>query len=173
MAAPRSRPRWLSGLAVVAVGVAVGWLGWSLLTPAPGSDRRLPELTLERLEGGELPLASLAGQPLVVNLWATWCLPCLRELPLLAEHARANPDVRFVFVDQGEAREAVAAYLAERPELELGTVALDRDLALSLEFDLLGLPNTLFFDARGRLVRTHVGEVLEADLVAYLAALQE
>lgn len=45
--------------------------------------------------------------------------------------------------------------------------------SLSLEFDLLGLPNTLFFDARGRLVRTHVGEVLEADLVAYLAALQE
>src|SRR5690606_41222962 len=78
MAAPPSGPSWLSGLAVVAVGVAVGWLGWLLLTPAPGSDRRRPELTLERLEGGELPLASLAGQPLVVNLWATWCLPCLQ-----------------------------------------------------------------------------------------------
>ena len=93
----------------------IGWLAWSIFTPVPGYERSLPDLTLERLEGGQLQLTSLVGEPVVINLWATWCLPCLRELPMMANMMRREPGVRFVFADQGEQRAVVESYLAEHP----------------------------------------------------------
>lgn len=167
-----TRKRWASWLLMVIGGVLVGWLAWSLFTPAATYEKQLPDLTLQRLEGGDLNLASLQGAPVVVNLWATWCLPCVRELPMLAEMARRNPDVRFVFADQGEAPATVERYLAERPELELEGVVLDRDVALGVEFETLGLPMTLFFDADGNHLHSHIGEVTEVEMFNYLTDLK-
>ncbi len=163
-----ARPNVFPWLLAAVVALALGWLVWSLLTPVDPNAKRLPDLNLERLEGGTLSFASLEGEPAVVNLWATWCLPCLRELPLLARLDEANPDVRFVFADQGETREKVTAYLTDMPELRLEEVVLDRDLDLSLEFETLGLPVTLFFDAGGALVHSHAGEVTEEEMEEYL-----
>src|SRR5690554_4849884 len=104
------RSRWI--LLLVA-GALIAWLAWSLFTPANTGDlseegyRTLPDLTLERLEGGELRLASLVGKPLVVNLWATWCKPCVRELPMLADVKRNEPELYIVFADQGEPRSVI------------------------------------------------------------------
>ncbi|HEX7039503.1 MAG TPA: TlpA disulfide reductase family protein [Trueperaceae bacterium] len=169
-----ARRRVAVGAVALSAVLALGaWLGVpALLTPAEQQARRLPGLVLERLEGGELDLASLRGQPVVINMWATWCPPCRRELPMLASAARTYPDVRFVFADQAESREAVLAYLAERQELELPDVVLDANASLSGEFGTIGLPTTLFFDAEGNHVLTHAGELSSVLVVNYLADLR-
>jgi thiol-disulfide isomerase/thioredoxin len=166
------RKRMATIAALVVAGVAVGWLAWSLFTPVPGYERALPDLDLERLEGGQLQLTSLVGGPVVINLWATWCLPCLRELPMMANMARRDPGVKFVFADQGEQRATVESYLAEHPEMGLQGVVLDRDQALSVEFQTHGLPMTLFFDDRGNHVHSHIGELTEVELFNYVIDLK-
>lgn len=143
----------------------------AILSPAPSEVRQLPNTALAQLEGGELNLASLRGAPVVVNLWATWCPPCRRELPMLAAAASSNPNVRFVFAAQAESRATVEAYLAERAELELTGIVLDAAGHLANEFGTVGLPTTLFFDASGEHVQTHPGELSAVMLVNYLADL--
>lgn len=150
----------------------VAWLGVpALLSPAAGSAHSLPDVTLERLEGGELQLLALKGQPVVLNLWATWCLPCRRELPMMAGAANSYPDVHFVFASQAEPRPTVQGFLDELG-FELRNVVLDGRSRLGNEFGSVGLPTTLFFDAEGRHVLTHVGEISAVMMINYIADLR-
>ncbi len=169
------RRRWAEARAVAVpalVALAV-WLGVpALLSPVASVAGTLPVLTVERLEGGTLDVAALEGRPTVVNLWATWCPPCRRELPLLADAQARHPELQFVFANQGEVRATVQAYLDGRPEVELENVVLDLGGQFGQAFDSLGLPTTLFFDAQGRHVLTHVGELSTAALFNYLTDLQ-
>ncbi|MDE2274998.1 MAG: TlpA family protein disulfide reductase [Burkholderiales bacterium] len=146
------------------VAVEVGLLGWA----APALP--LPALTLTALDGRAITLSTLTGRPTVLNLWATWCPPCRREMPLLQQAQAARPDVRFVFVDQGETREQVARFLAGQ-SLPLRNVLLDSRLAVGAAFGQRALPTTLFFDATGRVVSTRVGALSEATLAQRLDAL--
>lgn len=171
-AAGAKRKPWPRLVALVVAGLLIGWLAWSIFTPVPGYERSLPDLTLDRLEGGQLQLTSLVGEPVVINLWATWCLPCLRELPMMANMMRREPGVRFVFADQGEQSAVVESYLAEHPEMALQGVVLDRDQALSVEFQTHGLPMTLFFDDLGNHVHSHIGELSEVELFNYVIDLK-
>lgn len=142
-----------------------------LLTPASGAHVTLPATVLDRLEGGTFGFTELAGRPMVVNLWATWCVPCRRELPQLARADAANPEVAFVYVNQGESRETVAAYLAEKLDVGLSNVVLDRRQEVGDGLGSVGLPTTYFFDAAGNHSRTHVGEISGAALQRELLAL--
>lgn len=143
-----------------------------LLSPAGGPAVSVPMLTLDRLEGGSLDLAELSGEPLVVNLWATWCIPCRRELPQLSRAEEEFPEVQFVYANQGEARAAVAAYLAERPDVSLSNVLLDYNHLVGTELGSVGLPTTYFFSASGEHVATHVGEISGAALQKRLQELR-
>src|SRR5690606_40886240 len=62
-------------------------------------------LALTKLEGGEVRLPTFIGQPTVVNLWATWCPPCRREMPVLRDAQQRYPDIAFIFANQGESAE--------------------------------------------------------------------
>ncbi|MGY0505984.1 prolipoprotein diacylglyceryl transferase family protein [Luteimonas sp. e5] len=162
------RSRRHAGLArPVAFAAGAGVASWLLLGFALGllqaSVIRLPEQRLARLEGGEMELAALAGKPVVVNLWATWCPPCLREMPMLAEAQRRHGDVHFVFVNQAEDAASVRAYL-QRSQLQLDNLLLDPFSSVAEAVGSRGLPTTLFFDAQGRLVHSHVGELSAASL---------
>lgn len=123
-----------------------------------------PMLPLDRLEGGApVTLAQVAaGRPAVVNLWATWCAPCRSEMPTLAAAQRREPDVAFIFVNQGEAAGTVRAWL-QREGLPLQEVLLDPHAALGAALGSRGLPTTLFYDAAGRAVDAHFG-VLNAQI---------
>lgn len=154
-----------AGLAAALVAWGASHLWWTAREPAGA----LPALTLEAPDGKRVDLRTLAGQPVVLNLWATWCPPCRREMPLLARAQRAHAGVRFVFVNQGEDAAAVATYLREAG-VQLDRLLLDRSGALGRATGSPGLPTTLFFDARGRLVGRRIGELSEATLASHLQA---
>ncbi|HWS73851.1 MAG TPA: TlpA disulfide reductase family protein, partial [Quisquiliibacterium sp.] len=112
------------------------------------------------------------GRPAVVNLWATWCPPCVREMPVLAAAQASKPGIVFVFVNQGEAGERVGQFLAPRG-LALENVLLDPGGDLARSVGSRAMPTTLFYDAQGRLRDTHLGALSEATLAARLARLGE
>jgi len=128
----------------------------------------LPTLTLRDLQGRPVALQDFRGQATVINLWATWCGPCRREMPMLAKAQAGMPRIRFVFADQGESIAAVRRYL-ERERLDLGLVLLDPHMDVSTWYGARGYPTTLFIDAQGKLRDTQVGELSAATLAAHLA----
>ena len=88
----------------LAIGVCIGLLAWGAsvsVLSALQSSQQIPELSVRDIDGQPIALQDLAGKPMVINLWATWCPPCRREMPVLAAAQQANPDLRFVFVNQG------------------------------------------------------------------------
>lgn len=143
----------------------------ALLNPAQQGPMSLPAVALESLAGGVIEL--LPGRPLVVNEWATWCVPCRRELPQLARAAAENPGVRFLFVNQAEGRATVASFLTAYPDVSLGDVLLDHAGTLAAELRGIGLPTTYFFSATGTLLGTHVGEISGAALERWVHRLQD
>lgn len=154
------------------LGTAAGaWLAATGLLPAGGSeDVRMPQLALAATDGTTVRLASFEGRPTVVNLWATWCPPCQREMPVLQAAQASRPDINFVFLNQGESLQQVAAYLA-KSGLKLRHVLLDARGEAGVALGHSALPTTLFFDPTGRLVDTRVGELSEASLAERLANL--
>ncbi len=147
------------------------WLGGALLiqssetTPEP-----LPELRVSDMDGRPVLLTDLAGEPTVINLWASWCPPCRREMPTFERAQDAWPGIHFVYLNQGEDAATARAYLAEH-DRRLETVLLDGPSLLSRHFEARGLPTTLFFDASGRLQAMHPGEISATQLERYLEAL--
>jgi len=154
----------------LALGASLLWLTLVTLAPLGGGMalRELPELTLENLDGEPVELASIADQRVVVNLWATWCPPCRREMPLLAE-ADAEPGVTVVIVNQGESLLQVVRYLDDQG-LDFRYPLLDPRQQLMVLAESPGLPTTLLFDGNGRALDQHVGELTRAQLSGWLEA---
>ena len=144
---------------------AATWLVTSLaLVAMVDPARELPAVPLATLSGGETSLAARHdGRPMVVNLWATWCPPCRREMPVLEAAQQARPDVQFVFVNQREPLWTVQQFLMQQ-SLQLTNVVMDTQGDLSRHMGSFALPTTLFYDAGGRLVDSHLGEVSHATL---------
>lgn len=160
----------------VAIASAVGaglfiWIGGNGLLGVATERQVVPELTLADLDGRAVPLAAFAGKPLVVNLWASWCPPCRREMPTLGKAQREAKDLNFVFVNQGEDSATVRAYL-KAEGLPLRNVMLDPGGELAKAAGAPGLPTTLFFDANGVLVDKRMGEVSSAMLAEHLGVLR-
>ena len=156
------------------LGLAAGALAWGGMFAAilMMENTALPKVSLTTLAGEPADLAKLAaGKPMVINLWATWCAPCRREMPLLAAAQKREPGVRFVFANQGEDGTTVQRYLAAAG-LDLGNVLLDPGGRIGLELGSGGLPTTLFYDAGGRLIDTHVGQLTVGSLASKLDQLR-
>lgn len=146
----------LAGLAVWGGGtLAVQWM-------AP-PDAPMPNVAVRQLDGTEIALARFAGKPLVINLWATWCPPCRREMPVLQAAQAANADIGFVFVNQRESADTVRRFLAGQ-RLPLQNVVTDPAGQLAAATGSVAYPTTLFYDGAGRLVLRHVGELSQATL---------
>lgn len=128
-------------------------------TPAPGAfDRshkgsRLPDLTFTGTDGQKTRLASLAGKPLLVNLWATWCAPCVAELPTLDALAGAKGNglqVLAISQDLGEASATQVKTFWNRKGLAHIHPLLDPQGEASAQYQVTTLPTTIYYDAQGR-----------------------
>lgn len=166
----RRPPRVLFAAPPLAAGILV-WGALSVLvaqTTVALERAALPDMGLPRFAASNaVNLRDFADRPVVLNLWASWCPPCRREMPLLAEYARTRPEVAFLFVNEGESPEAIGAYL-NNERLGLAHVLLDANRAVGQYFDARALPTTLFFAPGGKLVATHLGELSRAGLDDYL-----
>ena len=132
----------------------------------------LADIQVTLLSGETTTLAALAdGKPLIVNLWASWCPPCRREMPMLAAAQQRETGISFVFANQGENAATVQRYLSAS-ELELANVLLDPETRLGFIAGSGALPLTLFYDASGQLVATHLGELSAASLASKSSALR-
>lgn len=163
---PLRKPLWAaysSGTALYAAGT----LALALAAPAR---QLLPAVTLADLQGRPVALQQFQGRPVVLNLWASWCPPCRREMPVLASAQQRYPQVHFVFANQGESAQKVRAFLSG-DRLDLANVLLDARGELARHIGHRALPTTLFFDARGVLAEVRIGEVSQATLAERLSRL--
>lgn len=108
-----------------------------------------PAFALRTLEGDPINAASLLGQPLVINFWATWCGPCLHEHRVFRQAAErfAGKGVRFFGVVYQDKEANVREFLAE-----FGTpfeVLLDPGSTMAIDYGVGGVPETFFVDAQG------------------------
>ncbi|MDZ4134796.1 MAG: TlpA disulfide reductase family protein [Paracoccaceae bacterium] len=125
---------------------------------------------LETLDGAGFDLAEHRGRPMVLNLWATWCAPCRREMPMLAEVAASTDGITFAFANQREPASRVALYLATEG-ITLPNVIFDTDGVLARHYSSIGLPATLFLGADGKLAALHIGETSRERVMAEIARL--
>ena len=171
-----TRRRWLFAGAAVAAAAAGAGLAWWRLQPravAPGALDGPGDLwsrVFEQPDGGMLAMQSFRGKPLLVNFWATWCPPCVEELPLLDRFHRVNAPKGFqvagIAIDQAS---AVRSFLSRMP---LGfPVALAGAEGLGLVKSLGnlagGLPFSVVLGADGQLLHRKMGKVTEAELTQW------
>lgn len=117
-----------------------------------------PELSLPDLAGAPVPMSRFDGKPVLLNFWASWCPPCIEEMPVLDAFARAHPDWHVVGVAV-EPAEAARDYLAEHPVSYPILIGSDGSPDESLQFgNARGvLPYTVLIGADGRIVKRHAG----------------
>jgi thiol-disulfide isomerase/thioredoxin len=157
-----------AALAVVAGAGTAFWRARSHEAASPESATDIWALSFERLDDGPLALADWRGRPLLLNFWATWCAPCVTEMPLLDRFARERGAggwrVLALAIDNAE---AVRRFVSERkigmPVALAGSDGLQ--LARSLGNDRGALPFTAVFDSAGDRVQHRLGAV-SADLLS-------
>ena len=167
--------RWLAGgLAVVGLIVLVAALYPSGESESRGPvevvGSRLPAVTVPLDTGGALDLQSLRGRPALLNLWATWCGPCRREMPALERLSNAERNRLVVIaVDQGEDAKTAQAY-ARRFGVTFA-VGVDADQQLGTVLHLAGLPSSFFIDRDGVIRDAVDGEMTYSTMLAKTNAL--
>jgi cytochrome c biogenesis protein CcmG/thiol:disulfide interchange protein DsbE len=151
----------LAGQAVALLAVAglLGLLVWRLThqTHAPKIGAPAPSFSLRRVDGtGTLSLASLRGKPVVLNFWASWCVPCKGEAKMLEQawNQYRRRGVVFVGVDYHDVTSDARTFLT-RHGVTYPTVQ-DGSGMIGDAYGLTGVPETYFIDRQGRLVGSHI-----------------
>jgi thiol-disulfide isomerase/thioredoxin len=165
-------PAMRQPLALAVMSGAVAWgIGTLSISQTEEARPALPPIALTTMTGDTINLRSLNDRPMVVNLWATWCLPCRREMPVLEAAQQRDNDVNYVFINQAESIARIADYLADE-DLALTNVLLDASAVSARLLNTRGLPSTYFFDANGNMTDVHVGELSRATLSQQLRKLR-
>ncbi|XID75884.1 TlpA family protein disulfide reductase [Alkanindiges sp. WGS2144] len=159
-------------LALFSVGFLAIYIALtSLKHVALPQQNNLPALQLHSLSHNKIiQLDQYSQKPTVINLWASWCPPCHREMLVLAAAQQQFPAIEFVFINQGESSQQVEHYLA-RENLNLKQIMLDPQAQAGAAFGYQGLPTTFFVNQHGQIVSTHVGELSHASLLHQLTPL--
>ena len=147
------------------------WAIAALLLVACGESKPKPELVLQDLQGKQVSLQQLQGKPVVINMWATWCAPCRREMPVLQQAQQNHPHIQFVLLNQGEKAPVISAYL-QKNQIQQANVWLDETMQSRTVLPYQGLPSTYFLNQQGEVVAHSLGELTPVQLQQYLQQIQ-
>ena len=167
--------RWLL-VPLIVVPVAVLLLtGFGRDPSAPASaliGQPAPSWTAETLDGGTLSSSDLSGRPYVVNFWASWCIPaCVDEHPVLAAaHERHGDELTVVGILFDDRPQDAAAFLDRYGDAGYEHV-IDERGAISIDFGVIGPPETFFVDADGIVRAKQIGPLDQAGMAEHLGAI--
>lgn len=156
---PKSGPIFAALLTTAVLGIG-GTLSMDL------TKRSAPELVsleLNDLDGNPRNLGEFRGRPLVINLWATWCPPCVREMPVFQKAQQDYPEIGFVFLNQAESAGVIKQFL-DKYQITIDNLLLDQKAQIAHQYGSQLLPTTLFFDVNGKLADVRLGELSAATL---------
>ena len=131
------------------------------------------DFTLKDLEGKPMTLSDHRGKWVVINFWASWCSPCVKELPDFDSLAQEKPEVQFIGVNFEETTaEDTRSFLASLkvsafPHLKYDGDGIPLDFFINREgkqLSLKGLPSTFFVDPKGEMRKLHLGPIEKAEL---------
>ena len=153
-----------------------GLLNWDDRLPSPLINQSVPEFDLPPINGMQngLSSANLRGEVSIVNVWASWCVPCRIEMPLLNELA-ATGTVTIHGINYKDDPEQAKAFLVELgdPYTRIGA---DRSGRVAIDWGVYGLPETFVIDKKGRIAYKHIGPFnqrsLEQDILPVVQRLQ-
>ena len=163
---------------LVLFGLVLAGLVWRLAVPGETIVRSklvgqpLPALTLAPFEpdGTGIALRSIEGRPHLVNFFASWCVPCIAEIPLLMEMKRKGVPVLGIAVR--DRPEDVAAFLTRHGN-PYAAIGADPESQVQIALGSSGVPESFVVDGRGIIRYQHVGAIEEGDAPAVLAELEK
>ena len=175
MAGRRRRLGVVGGVVLVALVTVALWQGASqpgntttdLLVGKTGKPAQ--SFTLANLSPGgpDLSLNSFRGHPLVINFWASWCIPCRTEMPLLEQAYRSEGgDILFVGIDSNDTLSSARSFV--RHVGATYPVVFDGSGSVAIDYGLFGLPTTIFISPSGKIVGRIIGQIHGSSLTSTL-----
>ncbi|MBF5002903.1 TlpA family protein disulfide reductase [Diaphorobacter sp. NR2-3-3-1] len=170
---PATRRGWMMAGVGAAAAVAGAGFAWWRLRPhdvPDGVEASFWNASMETLDGATLTMRKFHGRPLLLNFWATWCPPCVEELPLLnsfyGAHAGKGFQVLGLAIDQPA---AVRKFLDRMPlDFPIALAGLTgTDLGRALGNEVGGLPFSVLFGKDGNILRRKMGQLTEKDLAQW------
>lgn len=169
------RRHWMLGVGALAAAAGAG-VAWQRLQSGPAQPQAVQDFWQKRfdgLQGEPQEMASLRGKPLLLNFWATWCPPCVQELPMIEafwrQHAANGVQVLALAIDQPS---AVRAFVVKQGlTMPVALAGLEgTGLAKSLGNLTGGLPFSVFFRADASIYQQKLGQLVQTDLQDWLSS---
>ena len=170
---PRRPDRRIAVLLVVALAVTGLFVGWIWLTQPPGRGTVVPDTIAKgqpvpniagmTLDGGNADLTQLRGHPVVINFWASWCVPCQQEMPLLAQKAAAHAASGLVILGVLSDDTVASGQAFEKQYGATWPSVFDRDGSIKAAYRVVGRPQSYFVDKAGVLQSIQIGYLTDAD----------
>jgi len=171
LAAAKRRPWGPLAAVLLLVVTLIGLLAYGFRTdpraiPSPLVGTRAPDFTLPLFDGGAVRLSDYSGKAVVLNFWASWCIPCREEAPLLeaAWQALKDQDVVFLGVNIQDTEEAARSFLRQfRITFPNGRDAAGK---IAIDYGVYGIPETFFIDRQARITAKVIGPLGPEPLAA-------